>query len=329
MSNRSIQGFLKHVANYFKEEPLVRFNPDYAILPIFSGPLDLKNPLEMRFPYSNPRAISIFPKLRNEKIIRIFDHVLDDKNLTSKEFNKFILKGEIELEGKIDEREVKYYSRIIKEDNLVQAIIANDLDELRLIKNRLSNTIIGLGDIFEFRDPETGMHSRRINHYAGKLAEMCGANQKFIKEIKIQAGLHDAGKMGISDKILLKKGELTKEEWLEMKEHSKLGYNILNRFDGLKLGAEIALYHHEKWDGTGYPKGVIGKNIPLSGRIVALVDVFDALKSKRPYKDIFSDDKTKDIIYKGKANHFDPNLNEKFLDDYKSFKEILERYQDR
>ena len=147
------------------------------------------------------------------------------------------------------------------------------------------------------------------------------------------APLHDIGKVGIKDAILLKPDKLTDEEFEEMKKHTIYGYNALqegqrrlgsNSF--LRLGAEIAISHHEKWDGTGYPKGLKHEDIPLSGRLMALADVYDALISRRVYKDAFPHDTAKEIIVEGKGSHFDPDMCEAFLAIEEEFLSIAQQY---
>ena len=128
--------------------------------------------------------------------------------------------------------------------------------------------------------------------------------------------LHDVGKLGIPDAILRKPGSLTPEEWVVMRQHSTLGGRILMNSSSelLRAGHSIALTHHEKWDGSGYPKGLRGEEIPLQGRICAIADVFDALTSERPYKKAFSNEKAFEILEEGKGKHFDPELIDKFVD---------------
>ena len=148
-----------------------------------------------------------------------------------------------------------------------------------------------------------------LPEYAGLVTD------KFIDTIYKASPLHDIGKVGIPDSILIKPGKLTDEEFAMMKNHVQLGYDTLakvsKQYDGnefLKMGSEIALYHHEKWDGSGYLHGLSGEDIPLSARIMALSDVYDALRSKRTYKDAFSHEKTLGIISSNKGSHFDPAL---------------------
>jgi len=204
-------------------------------------------------------------------------------------------------------------------------------------------TILSLASLAETRDNETGAHILRTQRYVKALAEHLKHHHKFssfltadvISLLFQSAPLHDVGKVGIRDAILLKPGKLNAEEFEEMKKHTIYGYNALlegqrrlgtNSF--LRLGGEIAVSHHEKWDGTGYPKGLKREDIPISGRLMALADVYDALISKRIYKDAFTHDTAKEIIVKGRGSHFDPDMCDAFLAIEEEFLNIAQKYGD-
>jgi putative two-component system response regulator len=167
----------------------------------------------------------------------------------------------------------------------------------------------------EYRDNETGAHIRRMSHYSAAIARKMGLRKKTVETILYSASMHDIGKIGIPDGILLKAGKLNDEEWRIMKGHTIIGANILkgSRIGFVRMGAMIALTHHEKWDGSGYPNGLKGGQIPLAGRIVALADVFDALTSKRTYKEPFSVQESNRIIEEGRGKHFDPGVVDAFF----------------
>ncbi|MFC1745150.1 HD-GYP domain-containing protein [Candidatus Riflebacteria bacterium] len=190
-------------------------------------------------------------------------------------------------------------------------------------------TIMRLGRAAEHKDEDTGLHVRRMAHYSRIIAEKMGLTVAEIKAIFSAAPLHDVGKIGIPDAILTKPGKLNEDEWKIMKSHPKIGADILHdsESDLLQLGEEIALTHHEKWDGSGYPAGLKGNNIPLTGRIVALADVFDALSSKRPYKEPFPLDKCFSIIKEGIGSHFDPKVVDAFFQGKDEILSIREKYQ--
>jgi NO-binding membrane sensor protein with MHYT domain len=176
----------------------------------------------------------------------------------------------------------------------------------------------------EFRDNDTGKHVERIGLMARRLALTTGCDTSFAEGLLLAAPLHDIGKIGIADAILLKPGKLDPHEWEAMQKHAEIGYKILDG-SGVKLldlAAEIALHHHERWDGTGYPGGLAAEAIPLSSRIVAIVDVFDALLSRRPYKEPWPVDKVVAHIHSGAGAHFDPKLVETFLEDLPAMLDI-------
>jgi len=157
-----------------------------------------------------------------------------------------------------------------------------------------------------------------------------GWDEERIETINLAAPMHDVGKVGIPDIILLKPGKLTPDEWEIMKKHSQYGYDILKGADSelLQMASVVALEHHEKWDGSGYPNQLRGEGISIYGRLTALADVFDALTSKRPYKESWSFEKTKDHIYSQSGIHFDPELTKIFLDLYSEMVKIKEEYID-
>jgi len=167
----------------------------------------------------------------------------------------------------------------------------------------------------EFRDNETGMHIMRMSRYSVSLARAIGMSDKECEVILNASPLHDIGKIGIPDRILLKPGKLNQDEWEIMKSHTLIGERILDgdNCELLDTARTIAITHHEKWDGSGYPNGLTGDNIPVMGRIVAVADVFDALTSERPYKKAWSTDDAFELLRKEKRKHFDAQLVDCFL----------------
>ncbi|MCZ6893610.1 MAG: HD domain-containing protein [Gammaproteobacteria bacterium] len=179
----------------------------------------------------------------------------------------------------------------------------------------------------EIHDEETGNHIIRVNEYSYYLAKLAGMPDPWCDDIRYSAQLHDVGKMSVDSAVLKKKGSLDEAEREEMDRHTIYGYQILSASSRLSFGAEIALHHHEKWDGTGYPNRVKGEAIPISARIVQIADIYDALRAERPYKPSFSHKKSVDIITKGDdridpAKHFDPRLVGLFADHHKEFDKI-------
>jgi two-component system response regulator RpfG len=195
--------------------------------------------------------------------------------------------------------ELRGYQASLENDNrqLVQDLDDSNKDALLL-----------LARAGEFRDMDTGNHIKRMCNYSRLIAEAIGLDDEECEIIELASAMHDLGKIGIPDQILLKEGELTSEEMDIMRNHTLIGFNILSGKNSryLKMGAEIALNHHEKYDGTGYPNGLQGKEIPISARIVAIADVFDALTSRRPYKEPWSFDEAFEYLEKNAERHFDP-----------------------
>lgn len=220
------------------------------------------------------------------------------------------------------------------------------LDSLESSQNEVKTTrdvaIVSLSALAESRDNETGAHILRTQEYVRALAVHLSQfnhykdllTDNYIELLYKSAPLHDVGKVGIPDNILLKPGKLTNEEFEVMKGHPEIGAKALSMAEGqlgsnsfLQLAKEISLTHHEKWDGSGYPNHLKEQEIPLSGRLMALADVYDALISERVYKKAFSHDKAKSIILQGKGNHFDPQVVEAFLAIEQQFVTIADKYR--
>ena len=230
-------------------------------------------------------------------------------------------------------------SKYLEDQNShLESLVRERTQELILTRQA---TIEALASLAEHRDPETGGHIKRIKHYVVELAKELQRNSPYslkitdayVELLSLSAPLHDIGKVGVKDSILLKPGKLTTEEFEEMKRHTVHGYEAIlaaesnlgdNSF--LKVANEITYFHHERWDGLGYPLGLKGEDIPLSARIMSIADVYDALVSKRVYKDVIDHDSAVKIIFEGKDHQFDGvlvsafmNINHKFNDIRKSF----------
>lgn len=185
-----------------------------------------------------------------------------------------------------------------------------------------------LGRAAEYRDNETGLHVVRMSHYSRILALAAGLGEARAEEIMNAAPMHDIGKIGIPDAVLLKAGPLDETERSIMQEHVRMGAEILGEHDSplLRMARSIALAHHEKYDGSGYPAGLAGEAIPIEARIVAIADVFDALTSVRPYKKAWTVDDAIALLQREKGRHFDPVLVDLFIDRLAAILEIKERY---
>lgn len=187
-----------------------------------------------------------------------------------------------------------------------------------------------LGMAAEYRDEETGNHILRMSHISALLARSIGWSEAKCELMLLASPMHDIGKIGIPDNVLLKPGKFEPEEWEIMKTHATIGGQLLDGDDSdlMQMAQSIALTHHEKWDGSGYPNGLAGEAIPLAGRIAALADVFDALTSERPYKKAWTVEAAIDLIRENSGKHFDPVLVETFLEQLPGILEITRRYSE-
>lgn len=198
------------------------------------------------------------------------------------------------------------------------------------VVERERETVIRLSRAAEFRDPETGAHILRMAHYSQIIARGLGLPQSDQYLLLEAAPMHDIGKVGIADKILLKPGRLEPDEFEVMKRHATIGHELLKGSSSrvLQAGAEIALGHHEKYDGSGYPSGIKGEDIPIFSRIVAVADVFDALTSERPYKKAWTVEAAVDFLVAGSGKHFDPACVMAFLNAWDDVMEVRARYSE-
>ena len=216
-------------------------------------------------------------------------------------------------------------------------------EQVKLLSQTQLATIFAMSKLTESRDPETGEHLERMREYARVIATRLSLlpqyvpiiDKAFVDDIYAAAPLHDIGKVGIPDSILRKPGPLTPEEFNIMKFHTTIGADTLRAVDAnhpgnafIRIGIAIAQSHHERWDGSGYPQGLAGDAIPLAARILSLADVYDALVSKRCYKEAYSHEKSWDIIIAGSGRQFDPQVIEAFKTEIDTFLRIREQFQD-
>ncbi len=245
-------------------------------------------------------------------------------NLKIKQYHDLLESHNRKLEQNIKERTWKLKKAFLELDKVYNNVKAS-----------YTETIFRLTLAAEFKDEDTGEHIKRVSYFTKLIAQEMGLDKEFTDNIFHSSPMHDIGKVGIPDIILFKPGAHTPDEWEIMKKHSEIGARILSGSESpfLKMAEEIALTHHERWDGQGYPQGLKGSEIALSGRIMNIADQYDALRSRRPYKPAFDHDKTVKILTEGDGRtlpeHFDPQILNAFKNLTNDFNTIYEENQDK
>ena len=268
---------------------------------------------------------------------------LGAEDYLTKPFDPILLRARVSscMERKrLSDQERHYRSQIEQYNDELQDRVQQQVQQ---ITSAQLGAIFAMSKLAESRDPETGEHLERMREYCkvlsihlGKLPKYQSViNDAYIENIYAASPLHDIGKVGIADSVLLKPGQLTSDEWMIMKTHPIIGAATLREVDRqhpgnalIRMGIDIAESHHEKWDGSGYPYGLKGTEIPLVARILALGDVYDALTSKRCYKEAFDHNKSRAILQENVGTHFDPEVVEAFLATENEFQRIREFYQE-
>ncbi|MCK4640789.1 MAG: response regulator [Candidatus Marinimicrobia bacterium] len=240
--------------------------------------------------------------------------------LKMKEAQDTVKRYQAELEKKVEQRTA----------DLRQALAEMAESQRRTYKAHL-DTIHRLSIAAEYKDEDTASHIHRMSNYCAIIARGLHLSPGEVELILHASPMHDIGKIGTPDAVLLKPGKLNDDEWLIMKQHTTVGSSILSDSESelLQVGENIAKSHQEKWDGSGYPNGLAGEEIPLYGRICAVADVFDALTSKRPYKNAFSNEKALEIMKEGRGKHFDPRILDIFLEHFDNVIAIQKKYDDQ
>ena len=227
------------------------------------------------------------------------------KHSTEQELNRY----RTQLESLVAERTAK----LVQANQQLQAEMAERIEAQRQLRQAYDETLAGWARALELRDTETAGHSQRVTELTVRLAAAMGLSKQEMIHIRRGCLLHDIGKMGVPDGILLKPGRLTEHEWQIMQQHPQLAYEMLHSITYLQPALDIPLYHHERWDGAGYPKGLKGEEIPLAARLFAVVDVWDAVLSERPYHQAWSQERALQLIEEEAGRHFDPQVVAVFL----------------
>lgn len=338
-------GFKAHSARSGKEalEWIAENPPDAILLDLVMPGMDGIEVCEILKSDEKTRHIAVIiitGMTEREANVRALDVGADD--FVQKPFDSVLLEARIRnaVRSKRLHDKIFEYQRQLEAHNVN---LEKSVEErTRQILTTQQVTVFSLAKLAESRDTETGDHLERMRCYAREVAQELVSrpefkneyDDKFIEQIFFSSPLHDIGKVGIPDSILLKPGKLTKEEFEIMKTHSVIGGDTLAAADDeagtnsfLAMGRDIAYSHHERWDGTGYPRGLKGEDIPLASRIVAIADVYDALSSKRPYKEPFSHEKSMKIIREGRGTQFDPDVLDAFECREPEIVEIREKFQ--
>jgi len=217
-----------------------------------------------------------------------------------------------QVKMKLYQNELKIKNKLLESRKL---LLMDEVDEkTKMVDNISAALITALESANILNDIDTGNHIKRVSEYAVFFAEKISDNSDFIKQIRLYTSLHDVGKVGISDELLKNSGKFILKEMEEMKQHVVFGAKMLTATGIPEMAAKIAKYHHEKWDGTGYLEGLKGTEIPLEARVVAIADVYDALGTKRAYKDAFPEERIDKIITEERGKHFDPGLVDIYLE---------------
>ena len=313
----------------------------YSLMGINKATLK-RNELLSLLPMHNPEPVILFntdgdcifqnkPAKEQLKEVSHINDILNQKNTTLDQLLQS--ENQYQITKKLNNKTYLISFIFVPEKKLIMAY-ASDITKAIKAEEEIINTqkevVYAIGEITETRSKETGYHVKRVAEYSALIAEKLNLPNEEIELIKMASPMHDIGKMGIPDSILMKPGKLTPEEWAIMQTHTTIGYNLLKHSERtiLRTSAVIAKEHHEKYDGSGYPEGIKGKEIHLYARITAVADVFDALASNRVYKKAWPIDKIMALFAEEKGKHFDPEITTLLEENLEAFLEIRNRLQD-
>ncbi len=329
----------------------IKYNEASSLSRIYEDAFDkssiiLRVTSDMKIKYINDMFCELTGYSKDELIGKSYwtiTHPQTQKELLEKAFvyakENGVWKGQLKGITK-DKKDIHYISTIVAikdvNNNLLEYLgIRLDITKVIELHEELEETqrevIYTMGEIGETRSKETGFHVKRVAEYSKLLALKFGLSKDEAEILRLASPMHDIGKVGIPDSILNKPGKLTAQEYETMKEHAQIGYELLKNStrDILKASAIVAYEHHEKWDGSGYPRGLSGEDIHIYGRITAICDVFDALAHERPYKKAWELDRIIALFKEERAKHFDPTLIDLFLENLDEFLEIQNVYEGR
>ncbi len=250
----------------------------------------------------------------------------------SKFVTRNLIATPIEVQGKrigvievLNKAQGTFRPRDSKTLQMISREISIAIENARLydeVKRAYIESMLKMAKAEKLRDNDTGLHIERTGEYAYRLGPSLGFAARDLENLKVSMMMHDIGKVATPDAVLLKPGKLDPGEWAVMQQHTTRGGEILGRGEHMKIAVDIATCHHEKWDGSGYPRRIDGARIPLAARLAAIIDVFDALSSKRPYKDPFPPEQVLQILREGKGTHFDPHILDLFTDRIEEMREV-------
>ncbi len=314
---------------------MIKFETDFASFGAIAGYINEDTPLsENTISYMNEAFINNYGNYEGTTVLDFFSEVGGGPEQGHELTERLAAEKELIIEESLNNRLVKCHAKVIEAansqyDKAFFQIAITDITEHSLLKKLYSNTPESLKKAAMAADEDTGNHITRINLYSQHLASLLGKGDDFVEKILKYSQLHDIGKLKVGAIIKLER-ELTDKEIALMRNHTVFGAGIVKEIAGFDMAYNIALEHHEHYDGTGYPHGKKSEDISLEGRIVAVVDVFDALVSERPYKPAFSYEKSLEIIKNGDGRvmpeHFDPEILKVFIEHYDDFIKIHKKW---
>lgn len=316
-------------------QPILITDSEGKIISVNSSFLDMYGYTRNEVIGNNPRILNPGRDVYENLGVNIFEYEMKFKDMWTSIRDPEVKTWKGEVINRRKDNSLVWISLLVNavyDDNgTLQSIIGFPVDMTvshELAQRNRIQLYQTIADLAELRDDDTGNHMKRVGLFAKLIARELGKNEKYCDDIEVFAPMHDIGKVGILDSILMAPRKLTPEEFAIMKSHTVLGHNIVKGKDEFEMAAAITLCHHEKFDGSGYPNGIAGKHIPLSAHITALCDVYDALRSKRPYKEPWTHEETVKHIVGSAGTHFDPDLISVFISLKDRFQSVFQELMD-